>query len=134
MKRSLTIITALLLGAAFAFAQKSFGNAGFDATVYDFGRINTRDGAVQCTFTVTNNGSEALNIFAVTTSCSCTSANWTRKEIAPGESGTIDVTYTNDEGPYPFDKTLNVYLSCVDRPVVLHDKGTSYTGKKNRCK
>ena len=132
MKRSLTIITALLLASAAAFAQKDFGAARFSSTVHDFGRVNTRDGAVSCSFSVTNTGEEDLNIFAVTTTCSCTNVTWTRKSIAPGEAGSIDVTFTNDEGPYPFDKTLNVYLSCSDRPVVLHVKGTSYTGKKKK--
>ena len=55
---------------------------------------------------------------------------WTRTDIAPGAKGTIDVTYTNDEGPYPFDKTLTVYLSDLDKPVILHVKGTAYKGKK----
>ena len=99
MKRSLTIISALLLASVCAFAQKDFGTARFDSTVHDFGRVNTNDGAVRCTFNVTNTGEEPLNIFAVTTTCSCTNVTWTRKEIAPGKSGTIDVTYSNDEGP-----------------------------------
>ena len=81
-------------------------------------------------FEVTNIGSEPLNIFAVTSSCSCTSAKWTREDIAPGASGTINVTYTNDEGPYPFDKTLTVYISGYERPVILHVKGTSFKSKK----
>ncbi|MBO4567073.1 MAG: DUF1573 domain-containing protein [Bacteroidales bacterium] len=134
MKRSLTIISALLLASVCAFAQKEFGSARFDNTVYDFGRVNTKDGAVRCSFSVTNIGDEPLNIFAVTTTCSCTNVVWTRKEIAPGEAGTIDVSYSNDEGPYPFDKALNVYLSCMDRPVILHVKGTAYTAKKKKCK
>lgn len=135
MKRCLTVIAALLLAAAGASGQKDFGGvARFDSTVHDFGRINTRDGAVSCTFTVTNIGTEPLNIFTVTTTCSCTSSSWTRKSIAPGESGTIDATFTNDEGPYPFDKTLNVYLSGLDKPVVLHVKGTAYNGCKKKKK
>ena len=134
MKRSLSIISALLLAGVCAFAQKDFGNARFDSTVHDFGRVNTKDGAVSCTFNVTNTGDGPLNIFAVTTTCCCTNVTWTRKEIAPGQSGTIDVTYSNDEGPYPFDKTLNVYLSDMDRPVILHVKGTAYTAKKKKCK
>ena len=133
MKRSLTILSALLLSVC-TLAQKDFGSARFSSTVYDFGRVNTRDGAVSCSFAVTNTGEEPLNIFAVTTTCSCTNVSWTRKSIAPGESGTIEVTYSNDEGPYPFDKALNVYLSCTDRPVILHVKGTAFTGKKKKSK
>jgi len=132
MKRCLTAILALVLATVAAAGQKDFGAARFDKTVHDFGRVNTRDGAVSCVFTVTNISQEPLNIFAVTTTCSCTSSNWTKKSIAPGESGTIEATFTNDEGPYPFDKTLNVYLSGLERPVVLHVKGTAFTGKKKK--
>ncbi len=131
MKNRLSILILALLMALPAAAQKEFGGvARFDATVIDMGKVNIMDGAVSCSFLVTNIGEEPLNIFAVTSSCSCTTAKWTREDIAPGASGTIDVTYTNDEGPYPFDKTLAVYLSGVERPVILHVKGVSYKGKR----
>ena len=131
MKKRLAILFIALLPALSAAAQKDFGGvARFSATVIDVGKVNIRDGAVNCSFEVTNIGSEVLNIFAVTSSCSCTSAKWTREDIAPGASGSINVTYTNDEGPYPFDKTLTVYLSGFDRPIILHVKGTAYNGKR----
>lgn len=133
MKRTLTILSAILLTCSAAFAQRDFdGVARFDATVHDFGKVDTRDGAVSCSFTVTNIGTEAFNILAVTTTCSCTSSTWTRASIAPGSEGKIDVSFTNDEGPYPFDKTLTVYLSAIEKPIVLHVKGTAYTGKKKK--
>ncbi len=129
----MTIAAALLLTAVGASAQKDFGGiARFDTTVHDFGKVDTRDGAVSCSFTVTNISEEPLNIFAVTTTCSCTTSTWTRESIAPGAEGKIEVTFTNDEGPYPFDKTLNVYLSDMEKPVVLHVKGVSYNGKKKK--
>ena len=56
-------------------------------------------------------------------SCGCTGAEWTRESIAPGESGEVSATYTNDEGPYPFDKILTVYTSAQKKPVLLHLKG-----------
>ena len=133
MKRTLTILSAILLTFSAAFAQRDFdGIARFDATVHDFGKVDTRDGAVSCSFTVTNIGSEPFSILAVTTTCSCTSATWTRSSIAQDGEGKIDVTFTNDEGPYPFDKTLTVYLSAIEKPIVLHVKGTAYTGKKKK--
>mgnify|MGYP002624804836 CR=1 FL=1 len=129
----MTIAAALLLTAVGASAQKDFGGiARFDTTVHDFGKVDTRDGAVSCSFTVTNISEEPLNIFAVTTTCSCTTSTWTRESIAPGAEGKIEVTFTNDEGPYPFDKTLNVYLSDMEKPIVLHVKGVSYNGKKKK--
>ena len=37
---------------------------------------------------------------------------------------TVTATYTNDEGPYPFDKSLTVYTSAQKKPIVLHLRGT----------
>ena len=130
MKKHIIFLFLCVLAALPAAAQKDFGAARFDRTVYDFGKINTKDGAVSCSFEVTNTGDKPLNIFAVITTCGCTSVKWTRTDIAPAAKGSIDVTYTNDEGPYPFDKTLTVYISDLDKPVILHVKGTAYKGKK----
>ena len=130
MKRLITL-AVLLLTALPALAQKDFGGiVSFDRTVHDFGKVDIREGAVSCSFSVTNTGDEPLNILAVITGCNCTTASWTRGDIAPGGHGSIDVTFTNDEGPYPFDKTLTVYLSGLERPVILHIKGTAYKSKK----
>ena len=130
MKR-LLLILILLSATLTAAAQKDFGGVvSFDRTVHDFGKVDIRDGAVSCTFEVTNTGTDVLNIFAVVTTCGCTKAKWTREDIVPGAKGTIDVTYSNDEGPYPFDKTLTVYLSRPERPVILHIKGTAYKSRK----
>ena len=113
MKTLLTLLLTLALGASFEF----------DKTIHDFGKISQEDGPVSCTFTVKNTGDEPLTIFAVVSSCGCTGAEWTRESIAPGESGEVSATYTNDEGPDPFDKILTVYTSAQKKPVLLHLKG-----------
>ena len=88
MKKYILPIALFLLAALPAAAQKDFGSARFDRTVYDFGKINTKDGAVSCSFEVSNIGDKPLNIFAVITTCGCTSVKWTRTDIAPGAKGT----------------------------------------------
>lgn len=35
----------------------------------------------------------------------------------------------NDEGPYPFDKTLTVYMSGLKKPVVLRLRGVVHEKK-----
>ena len=74
------------------------------------------------------NGREAkpfteLGEFFRGSSCGCTNVRWTRTSLAKGEKGTIEATYTNEDGPYPFDKTITVYLSDIRKPVVLHLRG-----------
>ena len=99
------------------------GRAEFDKTVHDFGTFTEKDGPQTCVFTVTNKGEEPLTILSAISSCGCTGVKWTRTSIAPGESGTVEATYSNEDGPYPFDKTVTVYLSDIKKPVILHLRG-----------
>lgn len=113
MRFFLSVILAMLLQAPFQF----------DKTVHDFGEVSVKDGALHCTFVLTNTGDKPLEIHAVVTTCDCASAKWTKESIAPGESGKIEITYENNEGPYPFDKLFRVYTSAQQKPVALHVKG-----------
>ena len=138
MKRLVISVLAaacLLAAGPRAFAQGSeadnvFGGvAKLDKTVHDFGDILLSDGPVSATFTVTNVGSRPLVIYNVVSSCGCTDVEWTKQPIKKGEKGTIKATYKNDEGAYPFDKNLTVYLSEPKQPVVLRLRGESHKKK-----
>ena len=111
----LKILVTLLLAAS--------PLVSFDKTVHDFGTVTLKDGTLSCTFTLANNSEEDICIYAVVSSCGCTGVKWTRTAISPGASGIIEATYSNDEGPYPFDKTLTVYISGEKKPTVLHIRG-----------
>lgn len=120
METVLLLLLTLLLG----------GQPHFDKTVHDFGTITVKDGPQTCSFTVTNTGDDDLLIYAVVSSCGCTNVDWTRSAIKPGEKGTITATYSNNDGPYPFDKTITAYMSHNEKPVVLHLRGTVTNKKK----
>ena len=119
MKSIIALFLALALG----------GGASFDKLVHDFGKVSEKDGPLSCTFTFNNNSDEPVSILAVISSCGCTDISWTRETIAPGSKGTVTATYSNDEGPYPFDKVLRVYTSSEKKPIILHIKGV--VTKKN---
>lgn len=104
---------------------------GWDKTVHDFGDVSVADGPLTCTFTLTNNGKEPISIFEVVSSCGCTDVKWTRETIQPGEKGTVTATYKNEDGPIPFDKTLTVYISGVNKPTVLRLRGVVHDRKKS---
>ena len=118
-------LIALLLSLALSAPMN------FDKTVHDFGQVSQDAGPLTCTFTVSNSSEEPLTIFAVGSSCGCTAVSWTRETIAPGAKGSVSATYSNDEGPTYFDKTLTVYTSAQKKPVILHLKGIV---KKNGTK
>ena len=98
----------------------------FDKTIHNFGDVMLSDGALSCTFTMKNISDKPVVIYNVVTSCGCTDVKWTREPVLPGKTGTISAVYTNDEGPYPFDKSLTAYISGIGRPVILRIRGIAH--------
>ena len=144
MKRTkiiLTLLSALLLAGPVAsnvsFAQVTTdgksstieGKVKFDKTVHDFGDVLESDGALKCSFTVENVSSSPIAIVNVVSSCGCTDVTWTREPLAAGAKGKISATFSNDQGPYPFDKTLTVYISGLKKPVIIRLRGTVHAKK-----
>ncbi len=101
----------------------------FDKVIHDFGDILISDGAKSTTFTLKNLSSEPAVILTVVSSCGCTDVKWTKEPIAPGKTGTIEATFSNDQGAYPFDKPLTVYISTLKKPVVIRLRGVSVNKK-----
>ena len=117
MMKIILLVIALLAGTG------TGPQAVLDEVVHDFGKVRVCDGPLSCKFTVSNTGDEPLYIQSVVSSCGCTEVKWTRTGIEPGDSGVIEAVYSNDEGPYPFDKTLVVYTNAGPKPIVLHIRG-----------
>lgn len=123
MKKTVFAVLSLFLGMTVS-AQTEFGGVvRLDRTVHDFGVISSSGGPVSCEYNVTNISDAPVAITSVVSSCGCTDVKWTRTDIRPGATGKISATYKNEDGPYPFDKTLTVYVSGVRKPVILHLRG-----------
>ena len=113
-------------------AQNEFaGVVKFDKTIHDFGDILITSGEQHCTFTLTNISRQPIAIHRVISSCGCTEPEWTKSPIRPGKTGTINITYKNDQGPYPFDKSITAYISGVDKPIILRVRGLAHDKKKS---
>ena len=131
MKRITAIILTAIMATGIMQAQVKVGSSlELDKTVHNFGDILMEKGPVSCTFTVSNTGQKPAVIYNVVSTCGCTDVSWTREPIMPGKSGRISATYSNDEGAYPFDKTLTVYFSDVKKPVTLKLRGVSLAKKQ----
>lgn len=98
----------------------------FNKLVHDFGNIGINSGKHSYVFKFKNISDKPVIVHTVVSSCGCTTPEWTKKPIMPGESGEIGVTFLNDQGPYPFDKSLTVYLSGATKPVILRIKGVVF--------
>ncbi len=126
-----TVLFIFLSGSILKAQTAAENPLKFNKTSHNFGKFSVKDGAKQCSFEYTNSGSEPLVIYNVISSCGCTEPVWDKKPIMPGKGGKIDVTYLNDQGPYPFEKTITVYTSASKKPIILRISGVVYENEKS---
>jgi hypothetical protein len=132
MPRNLLLCSLILLALAGCQARsQSTDQTGkttgpkitFDQTGFDFGLIpyNSRGEHI---FTFTNSGTEPLLITNCVKGCGCTSVNWTKELLRPGEKGMIKVVYNTRKIGY-FNRGVDVYSNDVSNyKVSLRLRGT----------
>lgn len=126
MRKIISIISAMTMSLCACFAQEKIGGIlEADKTIHNFGDIMLDSGPVSCSFIFRNISEKPVVIYNVVSSCGCTDVNWTKEPIRPGKEGSVSVTYSNDEGAYPFDKTITMYVSDINKPVLLKVRGNS---------
>lgn len=103
-----------------ATSQKPTGLT-FKEESFNFGDIE-KGKPVTHEFSFKNTSKETILITAVKASCGCTTPNWTKEPIKPGESGTVTATY-NAANPGPFTKTVTVTTNDTDQNKILVIKG-----------
>jgi hypothetical protein len=85
--------------------------------VYDFGIAGPGD-RITHIFKFTNVGSEPLQITRVSTSCGCTAALLSKKEIFPGGSGEIRATFKTKRFEGVQETTITVHSNDPDDPEI----------------
>ncbi|MGC9331576.1 MAG: DUF1573 domain-containing protein [Bacteroidales bacterium] len=78
------------------FDMTSLPEFDFPVKEYNFGTVIQGE-KLAYTFTFTNVGGSDLVINNVKASCGCTTPSWTKKPIAPGEKGEIEIVF-NSQG------------------------------------
>lgn len=96
----------------------------FPKKVHDFGVVSESVDSVTCVFDVVNSGDLPMEIEGVYVSCGCTSATHSKDVIAPGEKGSVFVTFypKNLKGGYL--KTIYVYTTTRPRKNYVRIKAT----------
>ncbi|MCU0441173.1 MAG: DUF1573 domain-containing protein [Bacteroidia bacterium] len=95
----------------------------FETVVHDFGNI--KEGTLATyNFTFTNTGKAPLILSNVQASCGCTSPEWTKEPIMPGQKGTIKAVYNSYNRPGVFQKYITVKSNALTTEVQLTIKGT----------
>ena len=93
----------------------------WDAQTFDFGKIK-QGVPVTHEFKFTNKGKVPLLIANAQPSCGCTTPDWTRQPIAPGEKGFIKATF-NAASAGAFNKSVTVTANVETGTVMLMIKG-----------
>ena len=102
---------------------------------FDFGDIKQGE-KVSHTFVLSNGGGDALIISDVRASCGCTAAAPEKKELAPGESTNLLVTFNSANRKGIQHKTVRIFSNDPENPemmlsitgnVVLANQQTSQT-------
>lgn len=85
---------------------------------HDFGNI-TQGEVVKHSFIISNNGGDLLKILDVKAACGCTAANPSKKELKPGESTNIDVSFDSKGRKGPQTKTVTVTTNDPEKQNVV---------------
>lgn len=96
----------------------------FEQRDHDFGTIKEVDGAASFDFVFYNRGKSPIIIKNVESSCGCTSPEWSKQPVVPGQKGYIRATFDPKDRPGHFDKTVTVYSNATTPVVELKIKGT----------
>ena len=129
MKKYLLITLMLVYAFTYASAQKQ-ADIKFDRTNMDLGIFPESNPVQKCTFTFTNTGNAPLIINQAIASCGCTVPEYTKEPVAPGKTGTINVTY-NGKGKFPgyFKKTITIRTNGKTEMTRLYISGEMEEGK-----
>lgn len=129
MIRKLSIIFLLL--STLAFPQVMGPKAVVQKAEFDFGNINQND-IVKHSFTITNTGDDILKISDIRASCGCTAATPEKKELKPGESTQLLVTFNSKGRKGPQTKTVNIKTNDPQNSsLVLKIKGNVIVKEEN---
>jgi len=125
MKRYIFIVLFSLLTINGLFSQSGQPAAKdsikFDKTTFDYGTIAQGSSGL-CEFKFINTGKSPIVLSNVTASCGCTTPEWPKNPVKPGEAGTVKVKY-NTQIIGHFGKTITVFSNAVNSPVVLQILG-----------
>ncbi len=122
--RFLLMLLTLSLFVVEVKAQSSQAKIVFETTEHDFGNFKEADGSQSYEFAFVNQGATPLILNNVQASCGCTTPEWTKKPIAPGEKGLIKVSYNPANRPGPFNKSITVTSNGEVPRTILRIKGT----------
>jgi hypothetical protein len=134
MKQILTYSPIAILLAAVLFASCGRGSSGkgknmpsdttgvavitFQSLEHNFGAVKEGE-KVGCIFQFTNTGDADLVLTSATASCGCTVPKYDKKPVAPGDAGTVEVSFDTSGRDGIQTKTVVVQSNAENNIVIL---------------
>lgn len=104
--------------------EEKYAEIEFETQKMSLGTFSEKDAVRTCAFTFKNVGTAPLIINQAFASCGCTTPDFPKTPIKPGESGTIGVTYNGHGRPFGrFTKTVTVRCNGKTEVVRLTIEG-----------
>ncbi|MDR1983776.1 MAG: DUF1573 domain-containing protein [Prevotellaceae bacterium] len=127
--KSILLLTVLSFAITTTNAQT--GKIVFENTSHNFGAdVPEKGGNVTHRFVFTNMGDAPVTIQNVAASCGCTTPEWTKEPVAPGEQGFVDATFRPAGRPGNFSKNLTITNNGDPQTIVLTISGVVVTGEE----
>ena len=101
----------------------STGVIEYEETVYDFGTVQEGD-IVDHVFKFKNAGTAPVILTQVSASCGCTTPDYTKTPILPGESGEIKVSFNSAGQAGVQQKIVTVTSNAENNVTTVQLKGT----------
>ena len=119
--KTLRFITSVIIAA---LALSASADVTWLETTHDFGAFQEDLGPVSCQFRFVNTNPEPVAIVAARASCGCTTPQYPREAIAPGDTAVITVSYDPAARPGRFTKYIGVTLSDSEPMIKLYIEGS----------
>jgi hypothetical protein len=117
------IIITLFLILSHNIIGQTIDGILFKKFTNDFGDIKEEKEEAKCIFSFKNIGKMPISILKVETSCGCTTPDYTKTEILPGDTGFVKAIYGTRGRPGGFNKYMYVYFKEKSNYITLTIKG-----------
>ncbi len=95
----------------------------FLSTEHNFGEVAESGKPVSHTFEFTNEGEHPIVITRISTTCKCTSYNFSKKPVPSGGKGKITVTFNPRKQSGVFYKVIQIFTNCEQERIMLTIRG-----------
>jgi hypothetical protein len=121
MNRMRKLLLALCVPAC--FIDLSGQGPKFNKVVHDFGNVKEESGTVSAVFSFKNVTPHPIIIVKVETSCGCTTPQYSKDSIMPGDTGFVRAIYETRGRDGNFNKNLFVHFNIDSYYKTLNIKG-----------